>query len=70
MMKTNDSKEKQFRQLSDEELEKVTGGTIDILYAGNKFTDIELCKMKNASDQCIENGQQLPNGWKPATKKR
>ena len=65
MMKTNDSKEKQFRQLSDEELEKVTGGTIDILYAGNKFTDIELCKMKNASDQCIENGQQLPNGWKP-----
>ena len=26
MMKTNDSKEKQFRQLSDEELEKVNGG--------------------------------------------
>ena len=26
MMKTNDSKEKQFRQLSDQELEKGTGG--------------------------------------------
>ena len=26
-MKTNDSKDKKFRQLSDEELEKVTGGT-------------------------------------------
>ena len=68
-MKTNDSKEKQFRQLSDEELEKVTGGIV-VLAPGKQFTDIELCKMKNASDQCIENGQQLPNGWKPATKKR
>ena len=28
MMKTNDSKEKQFRQLSDEELEKVNGGGV------------------------------------------
>ena len=26
MMKTNDSKEKKFRQLSDEELKNVTGG--------------------------------------------
>ena len=26
MMKTNDSKDKKFRQLSDEELEKVNGG--------------------------------------------
>ena len=34
----------------------MTGGTIDILYAGNKFTDIELCKMKNASDQCCMEG--------------
>ena len=60
-MKTNDSKEKQFRQLSDEELEKVTGGIV-VLAPGKQFTDIELCKMKNASDQCIEYGQQLPNG--------
>ena len=55
---------KQFRELSDEELEKVTGGIV-VLASGKQFTDIELCKMKNASDQCIENGQQLPNGWKP-----
>ena len=27
-MKTKDAKEKKFRQLSDEELEKVTGGAI------------------------------------------
>ena len=55
---------KQFRQLSDEELEKVTGGIV-VLAPGKQFTDIELCKMKNASDQCIEEVQQLPNGWKP-----
>ena len=29
-MKTNDSKEKQFRQLSDEELEKVNGGGVSL----------------------------------------
>ena len=52
---------KQFKELSEEELEKVTGGII-VVAPGKKFTDIELCKMKNASDQCIENGQQLPNG--------
>ena len=64
-MKTSDAKEKkQLRQLSDEELEKVTGGIV-VVAPGKQFTDIELCKMKNASDQCIENGQQLPNGWKP-----
>ena len=55
------AKEKKFRELSEEELKNVTGGVIDILYAGNKFTDIELRKRKKASDQCIENGQQLPN---------
>ena len=57
---------KQFRELSDQELEKVTGGgkvwPVIVVAPGKKFTDIELCKMKNASDQCIENGQQLPNG--------
>ena len=53
---------KQFRELSDQELEKVTGGVVYGLAPGKQFTDIELCKMKNASDQCIENGQQLPNG--------
>ena len=63
-MKTTDAKEKTFRQLSDEELEKVTGGIV-VLAPGKQFTDIELCKMKNASDQCIEEVQQLPNGWKP-----
>ena len=52
---------KQFTELSDQELEKVTGGIV-VLAPGKQFTDIELCKMKNASDQCIENGQQLPNG--------
>ena len=46
---------KQFRELSDEELEKVTGGIV-VLAPGKQFTDIELCKMKNASGQCIENG--------------
>ena len=30
MMKTKDSKGKQFRQLSDEELKQVTGGTNEI----------------------------------------
>ena len=73
-MKSQEPQEKKFRQLSDEELEKVTGGgkvwPVIVVAPGKKFTDIELCKMKNASDQCIENGQQLPNGWKPATKKR
>ena len=55
---------KQFTELSDQELEKVTGG-VYVLAPGKQFTDIELCKMKNASDQCIENGQQLPNGSIP-----
>ena len=64
-MKSQEPKDKKFRQLSDEELEKVTGGYVYGLAPGKQFTDIELCKMKNASDQCIENGQQLPNGWKP-----
>ena len=53
---------KQFRELSDQELEKVTGGVVVVLAPGKQFTDIELCKMKNASGECIENGQQLPNG--------
>ena len=57
---------KQFTELSDQELEKVTGGgkvwPVIVVAPGKQFTDIELCKMKNASDQCIENGQQLPNG--------
>ena len=64
-MKSQEPKEKKFRQLSDEELEKVTGGYVYGLAPGKQFTDIELCKMKNASDQCIEEVQQLPNGWKP-----
>lgn len=34
MMKTNDSKEKQFRQLSDEELEKVNGGVMEKIWDG------------------------------------
>ena len=59
-MKSQEPKDKKFRQLSDQELEKVTGGIV-VVAPGKQFTDIELCKMKNASDQCIENGQQLPN---------
>ena len=55
---------KQFQELSDEELEKVIGG-VYVLAPGKQFTDIELCKMKNASGECIENGQQLPNGSIP-----
>ena len=55
---------KQFQELSDEELEKVIGG-VYVLAPGKQFTDIELCKMKNASGECIENGQHLPNGSRP-----
>ena len=65
-MKSQEPKDKKFRQLSNEELEKVTGGgkvwPVIVVAPGKQFTDIELCKMKNASDQYIENGQHLPNG--------
>ena len=40
MMKTNDSKEKQFRQLSDEELEKVNGGAGSIGMVKKAFCNL------------------------------
>ena len=53
-MKTNDSKGKLFRQLSDEELEKVTGGSLNARPAMGcdfakcpelgKETDTETCE--------------------------
>ena len=41
MIKTNDSKEKQFRQLSDQELEKVTGGARAV--ASAKGCNVKIC---------------------------
>ena len=43
-MKTNDSKGKQFRQLSDEELEKVNGGARELIPVGNCELFINPCE--------------------------
>ena len=54
-MKTNDSKGKQFRQLSDEELEKVNGGAIEWIHGGNCNLVINPCEPgmhKNPMNNC------------------
>ena len=60
-MKTNDSKEKQFRQLSDEELEKVNGGAYPwILIRCDDWTnpcDAGMHKNPNNNCQC----EPMPN---------
>ena len=65
MMKTNDSKKKQFRQLSDQELEKVNGGAyswncIGLLIKCNELTnpcDAGMHKNPNNNCQC----EPMPN---------
>ena len=63
-MKSQEPQEKKFRQLSDEELEKVTGG--NTISECENATDVELCKkfhielseVLQANDKIID--QNLP----------
>ena len=54
-MKTTDAKEKTFRQLSDEELEKVNGGARELIPVGNCELFINPCEpgmYKNPMNNC------------------
>ena len=54
-MKTTDAKEKTFRQLSDEELEKVNGGARELIPVGNCNSVINPCEpgmRKNPMNNC------------------
>ena len=55
-MKSQDSQEKKFRQLSDEELEKVTGGgpnNISAFFGGAQVISMSIC----AEGVLYENGK-------------
>ena len=57
-MKTNDSKDKKFRQLSDEELEKVTGGGREI--HGRSLCVIAQCPPGEQLDTTLDPCQCVP----------
>ena len=62
MMKTNDSKEKQFRQLSDQELEKVNGGAGSIGMVKKAFCNLsfEGCQVREIYTYVVGKCQCVP----------